>query len=175
MCVAVPKRGVVSSLVIFACALGWLSFGNAQETHRDIPSNAHYSPGEQGWTCNTGFRQVAGMCMQEREEVPSWSAFEVFDGQWRCRAGYHRAGSFCVPATAPAHATYIGNGDRWECEWGYQKVAAHCEEIKPPAHAYIDASGHDWVCYPGFKRASDHCIPTPQGAGHGPDTDTPPG
>jgi len=152
----VSRKGVVA----FACALAWLSLGNSQEPHHDIPANAHYSTGEQGWICNPGFRQVAGLCMEDKDDVPSWSAFEVFDGQWRCRTGYHRAGNLCVPATAPAHATYVGNGDRWECEWGFQKIASHCEEIKPPPHAYLEASGHDWVCYPGFERRSDRCVPS---------------
>jgi hypothetical protein len=152
---------------LFACALMWLSPSHSQEPHRDIPRNAHFSAGEQGWACNEGFRQVAGLCMEESGEVPSWSAFEVFDGQWRCRPGYHRAGSFCVPATAPAHATYIGSGERWECDWGFQKIAAHCEEIKPPVHAYIDATGRDWVCYPGFERRSNRCVPVPSPAAHG--------
>jgi hypothetical protein len=99
--------------------------------------------------------------MEDRDAVPSWSAFEVYDGQWRCRSGYHRDGSFCVPAVAPAHATYVGGGDHWECDWGFQKIVSHCEEIKPPPHAYVDASGRDWVCYPGFERRSDHCVPIP--------------
>ncbi len=143
---------------MLACAIGCLDTAYAQEPHRDIPPNAHFTSGEQGWACNSGFRQVAGLCMEDRDVVPSWSVFETYDGQWRCRAGYHRSGSICVPATAPAHAAYIGNGDRWECEWGFQKIAAHCEEIKPPAHAYIEASGRDWVCYPGFERKTDHCV-----------------
>jgi hypothetical protein len=93
-----------------------------------------------------------------------WGAFEVFaDGQWRCLAGYHREGSFCVPATAPAHAAYVGDGSHWECDWGFQKIGASCEEIKPPAHAYLDASGRDWVCYPGFERKSDQCVPKEAG------------
>lgn len=149
-----------SPYVAFACALGWLSCGNSQESHRDMPANAHHSAGEQGWSCNNGFRQVAGLCMEDRTEVPSWSAFEVFDGQWRCRSGYHREGSVCVPATAPAHASYVGGGEHWECDWGFQKISSHCEEIKPPPHAYIDASGRDWQCYPGFERRSDGCVPT---------------
>jgi hypothetical protein len=163
MGIQVPRTGVVGASVAFACALGWLSFGSAQESHRDIPANAHFSAGEQGWVCNTGFRQVAGLCMEDRDDVPSWSAFEVYDGQWRCRSGYHRAGNLCVPATAPAHATYVGNGEHWECDWGFQKVASHCEEVKPPPHGYLEASGHDWVCYPGFARKSDHCVPAATG------------
>jgi hypothetical protein len=145
--------------VLCLCALGWLTCAHSQEErHRDYPPNAHFSSGEQGWACNNGFKQVAGLCVEERNEVPSWSAFEVYDGKWRCRAGYHRSGDICVPATAPAHASYVGGGDRWECEWGFQKVAASCEEIKPPTHAYIDATGRDWVCYPGYERKSDHCV-----------------
>ena len=160
MSVEVPKRGVAWSHLALACALGWLSCAKGQEPHRDIPVNAHFSAGEQGWSCNTGFRQVAGLCMEDKDDVPSWSAFEVFDGQWRCRSGYHRAGSLCVPATAPAHATYVGSGERWECDWGFQKVASHCEEVKPPPHAYVEAAGHDWACYPGFERKTDHCVAT---------------
>ena len=165
MYVEVPKRALALPYVLFVCAMGWLSSGNSQERHRDIPTNAHYSAGEQGWACNNGFRQVAGLCMEDKDEVPSWSAFEVFDGQWRCRPGYHReGGGLCVPATAPAHATYIGGGEHWDCDWGFQKIASHCEEIKPPPHSYIDASGRDWVCYPGFERKSDHCVPTANAA-----------
>jgi hypothetical protein len=149
-----------ATYVAFLCALGWLSSGNAQEPHRAVPPNAHISTGAQGWACDNRFRQVGGLCVEDRDEVPSWGAFEVFvDGQWRCLAGYHREGSFCVPATAPAHATYVGDGTRWECEWGFQKIASSCEEIKAPPHAYIDASGRDWVCYPGFERKTDHCVP----------------
>ena len=146
--------------VAFLCALGWLSSGNAQEPHREIPPNAHISTGVQGWACDNRFRQVGGLCVEDRQEVPSWGAFEVFvDGQWRCLAGYHREGSFCVPSTAPAHATYVGDGTRWECEWGFQRVGSSCEEIVAPPHAYIDASGRDWVCYPGFERKTDGCMP----------------
>ena len=161
MRVKVPKRASASPCVLFACAMGWLSAGNSQVPHRDIPTNAHYSAGEQGWACNNGFRQISGLCMEDRDEVPSWSAFEFYDGRWRCRSGYHREASICVPATAPANATYVGGGDHWECDWGFQKVAAHCEEIKPPPHGYIDASGHDWLCYPGFERRSEHCLALP--------------
>lgn len=166
MCIEVPKRALAgrkaSRYVAFVCVLGWLSCGNSQvPSHRDIPTNAHNSAGEQGWACNNGFRQVGGLCMGDRDEVPSWSAFEVFDGQWRCRSGYHRVGSVCEPASAPPHATYIGGGEHWECDWGFQKIATHCEEIKPPPHGYIDASGHDWVCYPGFERKSDRCVALP--------------
>jgi hypothetical protein len=171
--------------VIFACSLAWLSTGHSQEPHRDIPPNAHLSAGEQGWACDNGFRQVAGLCVAEREDVPSWSAFEVFDGQWRCRSGYHRSGGLCVSGTAPAHASFVGNGDQWECHWGFQKVASHCEEVKPPPHAYIEASGHDWVCFPGFERMSDRCVSTPGAAPagdptaarsqeHRPEPDSPP-
>lgn len=156
-----PTSRLSLHAVVFVCATGWLTCGNAQEPHRNIPPNAHSSAGEQGWSCNSGFTQVAELCVQDRNEVPSWSAFEFFDGQWRCRSGYHREGSFCVSGVAPAHANYVGSGDHWECEWGFQKVASHCEEIKPPLHAYIDASGRDWVCYPGFERRSDHCSPVP--------------
>ena len=171
MYIEAPKRTLATSYAAFVCAMAWLSCGNSQERHRDIPSNAHSSAGDQGWTCNNGFRQIAGLCMEDKREVPSWSAFEVFDGQWRCRSGYHRSGSICVPSTAPAHAAYIGGGEHWECEWGFQKIAAHCEEIKPPAHAYIDASGRDWMCYTGYDRKSDRCIPAP---GTAPDGDTTP-
>jgi hypothetical protein len=156
-----PQRALALPWVALICATGWLSPSNAQEPHRDIPANAHYSSGAQGWVCNSGFRQVAGLCMESTDDVPSWSEFEVFDGQWRCRSGYHRAGSYCVPATAPPHATYIAGGDRWECDWGFQKIASHCEEIKPPPHAYLDATGRDWVCYPGFERKLNRCVPTP--------------
>jgi hypothetical protein len=186
MYIEAPKRARVLPYLVFVCVIGWQSSGNSQERYRDIPPNARYSAGEQGWACNNGFRQVGGLCMEDRDAVPSWGAFEVYDGQWRCRSGYHRAGGFCVPATAPAHATYIGDGDHWECDWGFRKVASHCEEIKPPPHAYVDASGHDWVCYPGFERKSDHCVAmssvapaadmkqTPS-AEHGPDTASPEG
>ncbi len=169
----VPRRSVASSYVLLACAMGWLSSGNSQEPHRDLPPNAHFSAGEQGWTCNNGFRQVGGLCVTERDEVPSWSAFEVYDKQWRCRSGYRRSASLCVPDTAPAHASFVGNGDRWECDWGFQKVASHCEEIKPPPHAYLEASGHDWVCFPGFERRSDRCVPTPGTAPPGGTSTTP--
>jgi hypothetical protein len=144
--------------LLLVCAMACFGVGHTQEAHHDIPANAHYRTGEQGWACNDGFRQVSGLCVVDSDEVPSWGAFEVYDGQWRCRAGYHREGSYCVPAVAPAHASYVGGGERWECDWGFQKVASHCEEIKPPPSAYIDASGHEWVCYPGFERKTDRCV-----------------
>jgi hypothetical protein len=152
---------------VWICGIGWVGTAHSQDRHRDIPVNAHANSGEQGWACNDGYRQVSGLCMEDRETVPSWGAFEVFDGQWRCRSGYHRVGSVCVPATAPPHAAYIAGGERWECEWGFQKVASHCEEIKPPAHGYIDATGRDWVCYPGYERKSDQCLPTASTEGTG--------
>jgi hypothetical protein len=172
MRVEVFKRARPLPFVAVLCALGWLSSGNAQEPHRDPPPNAHTSTGEQGWACNNGFRQVGGLCMEDKNEVPSWSAFEVYvDGQWRCRSGYHREGDYCVPSTAPAHASYVGRGDHWECDWGFQKSAASCEEVKAPPHAYIEASGHDWVCYPGFEKQTDHCVSAP---GDVPASDTKP-
>ncbi len=153
------KRARAATYVAFLCAMGWLGSAHSQESHRDVPLNAHSSAGEQGWACNSGFRQVAGLCMESRGEVPSWGAFEVFvDGQWRCRAGYHRDSGFCVPAIAPPHATYVGGGEHWECEWGFRKTGSSCEEIKPPEHAYIEGSGRDWVCYPGFERRAEHCL-----------------
>ena len=157
-----PTLRLSLNAVVCVVALMWLTCANAQETHRYLPANAHYSAGEQGWSCNNDFRQVADLCVQDRDEVPSWGAFEVFDnGEWRCRSGYHREGSFCVPGVAPAHAAFVGGGDHWECEWGFHKVASRCEEITPPPHAYIDATGRDWVCYPGYERKSDHCDPVP--------------
>jgi len=105
MCFEVRRRVVASPYGVFVFALWWLSPGNAQEPDRDIPSNAHYSAGGQGWACNRGFTQVAGLCMVDSDVLPSQSAFEVFDGQWRCRPGYHRAGRFYLPGLAPAHAS----------------------------------------------------------------------
>lgn len=170
----VRRRVLASRYVIFACAMSWLTFSNAQEPNRDIPVNAHYSAGEQGWACNHGFTQVDGLCLEDNDVLSSESAFEVFDGRWRCRSGYHRAGKFCVPGIAPEHAAYVGDGDHWECDWGFQKIGSQCLEIKPPPHGYIVASGHDWVCFPGFARASDHCVPMPNAAPTGEVTATPP-
>ena len=164
MCFKVRRRVVVSPYLIGACAMWWLSPGNSQEPNHDIPSNAHYSAGGQGWACNHGFTQVAGLCTVDSDVLPSQSAFEVFDGQWRCRSGYHRAGRFCVPGVAPAHAAFVGEGERWECDWGFQKTGSECQEIKPPPHGYIEASGHDWACYPGCGRMTDRCIPMPNPA-----------
>ena len=151
-------------LLASACLLSaspFLSrFGHSEEPYRDLPAHGHYSATEQGWTCNDGFKQVAGYCIQDTGELPSQGPFEVFDGQWRCRSGYERVGGLCVTPTAPPHATLVGTRERWECDWGFRKVASRCEEINPPEHAYLEASGHDWVCYPGFERSSDHCIPT---------------
>lgn len=145
--------------VLSVCVLGWLNCASSAEPYRELPRNAHYSSADQqGWACNNGYRQVAGFCMEIRNGGSSPSAFEVFDGKWRCRAGYHRADGYCVPATAPAHASYVGSGGRWECDWGFQRVESHCEEVKPPPHGYVDASGHDWLCYPGFERKSDQCV-----------------
>ncbi len=168
------KKITTSRYVTFACAMAYLGLGNTQESRHDIPPNAHYSAGEQGWACNRGFTQVSGRCLEDSDISASAGAFEIFDGQWRCRAGYHRAGKFCVPGIAPEHAAYVGEGDRWECDWGFQKAGAQCQEIKPPPHAYIEASGHDWVCYPGFTRVSDHCAPAPNAAPKSTTTTTPP-
>ena len=150
--------------VILVCAMSLLKPVYSQEPRHDIPLNAHYSVGEQGWACNRGFTQIAGLCMADSDVLPSQSAFETFDGQWRCRPGYHRADRFCVPGVAPDHATFVGSGDHWECEWGYQKTNSQCQEIKPPPHGYLGASGHEWLCFPGFERNSDHCVPTPAAA-----------
>lgn len=168
------KRTTISRCVTFACAMAYLGLGNTQESRHDIPPNAHYSAGEQGWSCNRGFTQVSGRCLEDSDIAASAGAFEIFDGQWRCRAGYHRAGQFCVPGIAPEHAAYVGEGDHWECDWGFQKAGAQCQEIKPPPHGYIEASGHDWVCYPGFTRVSDHCAPASSVAPKGETTTTPP-
>jgi len=160
MCFKAPAKRCASRYLIYACALWWLSPGNAQEPDRDIPSNAHYSAGEQGWACNRGFTQVAGLCMEDTDVVSGGGAFEFSNGQWRCRSDFHRAGKFCEPGVAPAHAAYVRDGDHWECDWGFQKTGSQCEEIKPPPHGYLEASGHDWVCFPGFERVSDQCVPT---------------
>jgi hypothetical protein len=133
------------------------SFARSQEAYPDLPTHAHYTATEQGWTCNDGFKQVAGYCMQDSGGAPSQGPFELFDGQWRCRSGYKRAGAFCVTPAAPDHATLVEAGGRWECDWGYRRVANRCEEISPPAHAYLDAAGHDWVCYPGFEKSAGRC------------------
>jgi len=74
------RKAPLSRYVIFACATWWLSLGHAQESHRDIPSNAHFSAGDQGWSCNDGFTEVAGLCMEDAETLPSQGAFEFFDG-----------------------------------------------------------------------------------------------
>ena len=174
MCLEVRRAVVALRYVIFACALSWLSPGYSQQPVRDLPSNAHYSAGEQGWACNHGFTQAAGLCMADSDVVPSQGAFEIFDRQWRCRAGYHYAGRFCVPGVAPEHATFVGGGDHWECEWGFQKTGSQCQEIKAPPHGYIEASGHDWACYPGFARMSDHCVPIADAAPADKGTTTPP-
>jgi hypothetical protein len=135
--------------------------GVNQVLPQDIPVHAHYNATEQGWSCNEGFRQVAGFCVRDTQGVASQSIFEVFDGQWRCRAGYRRMKGVCVPLTAPAHATFVGHEGRWECDWGFRKAGSRCEEIEPPAHAYLEASGDDWACFPGFERVSDHCVAIP--------------
>ena len=174
MCFEVRRKLVASSYVIFICAMWWLSPSHSQEPNHDIPSNAHYSAGAQGWACNRGFTQVAGLCMVDSDFLPSESVFEVYDGQWRCRPGYHRSGRFCLPGIAPTHAAFVGGGDHWECDWGFQKIGSQCQEIKPPPHAYIEASGRDWVCFPGFGRVSDRCVPMPNPARASEATTTPP-
>lgn len=157
-------RSRMAKLLASACLRAAIAFlpglGHAQELDRDVPVHGHYSATEQGWTCNDGFKQMAGYCIPDTGDVPSQGPFEVFDGQWRCRSGYERVGRFCVIPTAPPHATLVGSGERWECDWGYRKVASRCEEITPPAHSYLEASGHDWACYPGFQRSEDQCTPT---------------
>src|SRR6267154_2716600 len=84
------------------------TLGYTQELHPDIPTYAHYSATDQGWTCNDGFKQVAGFCVRDMQDFPSQNAFEVFDGRWRCRSGYRRANGICTLPTAPEHATLIG-------------------------------------------------------------------
>ena len=128
----------------------------AQDLHKDIPSFAHYTAGEQGWACDDGYKQVAGFCVKDQQHASTQDGLEVFDGEWRCRPGYRRTDGVCSLPTAPEHASMVGV-DRWECDWGYKKVAQHCDEIAPPAHAYLDAEGRDWTCFPGYERESDHC------------------
>jgi hypothetical protein len=148
--------------VLIGVTLCW-SLGYTQDIHPDIPTHSHAMATDQGWTCNDGFKQVAGFCVEDIQDPPAQSASEVYDGQWRCRAGYSRTNGICAPPTAPEHATLVGEGDRWECDWGFRRVAARCEEIIPPAHAYLDASGRDWLCFPGFERTADHCARPPPG------------
>lgn len=143
---------------VFASFLWWTVPAQAQQEVRDLPANAHFSAGEQGWACNHGFTQMAGLCIQDSESLSSQSAFEFYDGQWRCRPGSHRSGRICVPGVAPSHATYAEDGEHWQCDWGYQKVGSECQEITAPPHGYIEASGHDWACYPGFAKKTDRCI-----------------
>jgi hypothetical protein len=161
------RKAMAKAAALLCLALAALlpcNRGYSQDLHLDIPTGAHYSATEQGWTCDDGLKQVAGSCSPDTQDQAARIAFEVFDGQWRCRAGYQRVNGFCVPPTAPAHASLLGDGGRWECDWGFRKVAARCEEVMPPAHAYLDASGRDWVCFPGFERISDRCAPVPSPA-----------
>jgi hypothetical protein len=153
-------RRPLAAVCLALTGVGLLSQAGAQGFERDLPVHAHYSATEQGWTCNDGFRQVAGFCTPESLGLPNQGAVEVFDGQWRCRVGYQRTNGYCVPLTAPAHASLVGDGGSWECDWGFRKVASRCEEIVPPAHAYLDASGRDWVCFPGYQRMLDGCVLT---------------
>ena len=60
----------------------------SQELHSDLPTNAHFSAGGQGWACNDGFRQVAQLCVLDTHGAVDRGAFEVFSGEWRCRTGY---------------------------------------------------------------------------------------
>jgi hypothetical protein len=139
-------------------------FHHETPIHADLPPHAHFSPGEPGWTCNDGFRQVAQLCVLDTHGAAERGALEVFNGQWRCRSGYRPDKGFCVPFTAPEHASLVDSGGLWECNWGFQRTGSHCREIIPPAHGYLDATGHDWVCYPGFERVSDHCVAMPGGS-----------
>lgn len=155
MCLAVASAVLFLSLPRFAHSQQAYPDAPVQPSP-DVPVHAHYSATEQGWTCDDGYKQAAGYCMEDRGDVPSQGPFEVFEGQWRCRPGYKRSGDFCTIPSAPDHAT-VEPGGRWECDWGYRKVASKCEEIDPPEHGYLDASGHEWVCYPGYERSSDQC------------------
>jgi hypothetical protein len=149
---------VLSCLVL----AGWMclsSPGLSQGLNHDIPAHAHYSPTDQGWTCNSGFTQVAQFCVSDAESAASRGISEVFDKGWRCRSGYSQAKGFCLPVGLPPHASPVGPGDRWECDWGYRRVGARCEEIEPPAHGYLEASGHSWACFPGYERVQEHCEP----------------
>jgi len=158
-------RTVALSCLALAGAISLSRPCTSQEHRGDLPPNAHFSAGEQGWACNDGFRHVAQLCVLDTHGAMDQGAFEVFSGEWRCRSGYRRSQGFCVPPPPPpAHATLVGPGDRWECDWGFQKVGARCNEINPPAHGYVDASGHDWVCYPGFERTSGSCVRSPNTA-----------
>jgi hypothetical protein len=137
----------------------------AQAPHDDIPTNSHLSAGEQGWTCDDGFKQIAKLCVLDTDGAPSRGAWEVYNGgQWRCRSGYTQEKGFCVPLTAPEHATLVGSGGGWQCDWGFQKSGSRCKEIEPPPHGYVDGDGRDWACYPGYERSSDQCVASPGGA-----------
>ena len=148
------KYGRVLLALMTLISLGTLC--RAQDLHKDIPSFAHYTAGEQGWACDDGYKQVAGFCVKDQQHASTQDGLEVFDGEWRCRPGYRRTDGVCSLPTAPEHASMVGV-DHWECDWGYKKVAQHCDEIVPPAHAYLDAEGRDWTCFPGYERESDHC------------------
>jgi hypothetical protein len=154
-------RARASAFLALMSGMPWSNPCYTQELHLDIPTHAHYSAAGQGWACDDGFKQSAGLCVKDVQELPGKNALEVFDGQWRCRSGYLRTNGICALPTAPEHATMVGEGDRWECDWGFRKVASRCEEIIPPAHAYLDASGRDWACFPGFERVADNCARMP--------------
>jgi hypothetical protein len=152
----VVKAAALLWCLVLVASLAWPEPAVSQ-FHEDVPTHSHPSPGEQGWACDEGFRQMAQLCVWDSHGAAEQGAFEVFNGQWRCRSGYREEKGFCVPSTAPEHASFVGNG-QWECDWGFQKVGSRCKEISPPEHAYLDASGRDWVCYPGYERESDRCV-----------------
>jgi hypothetical protein len=130
----------------------------AQDVHPDIPPFSHYATSAQGWTCDDGYKQVAGFCVQDKQDPPGQDGVEVYEGEWRCVPGYRRTNGVCALPTAPEHASLVGTSGHWECDWGFKKVAEHCEEIVPPAHGFLDAEGRDWTCFPGYEREADRCV-----------------
>ena len=161
-----PSATATAVLLCLLVAAGWMSrsdAGTPVEVH-DVPLHATRNVGDQGWTCDAGFRQLGQLCVSDTHGTPDRGAFEVFNGRWRCRSGYHLDKGFCVPFTAPEHGRLVGDNGEWQCDWGFGKAGSRCKEINPPLHGYLDASGHEWVCYPGFERMSDQCVPTPDPA-----------
>jgi hypothetical protein len=154
----------MAKAVVISCLLlvGGMSLGKpgtSQDNHHDIPLHAHRAAGDQGWACDSGFRQLGRLCVYDTYGIAAREAFEVFNKGWRCRPGYRASAGFCMPVLVPRHALLVGYGDRWECERGFRKAGRHCDAVNVPAHGHLDQSGHGWACDVGFQVLSDYCVP----------------
>src|ERR1700748_2539250 len=79
-----------------AVAMAPPSPGWSEEFHGDIPLHARYTQGEQGWTCNDGYRQVGALCVLDTYGLNAPGDTEFFNGEWQCRSGHREPTGYCV-------------------------------------------------------------------------------